>query len=190
MFLVQRATRFLQGALEEGTRLRIQSAADDVRPIVVGPHPEMPPLVPLPLRLRLGRPVHPPPRPHYGLHLGRGPVPRQLEQLRLGPRRGDARESADLGVGELAPLHRLTDPRQIAKGAGDADLLAGGAGGDPGAPAQPMGAAQEAAVPAVLLLEVAQADEEAVGAGVEIGGEGSDLLAELLQLVVGREYER
>ena len=74
-------------------------------------------------------------------------------------------------VGDLPLPHRGADERQPGKRVGDAHLLAGGAGGEAGAPAQPVGAGGEAArSPAPLLVELADENEQGAGSVCAVGG--------------------
>ena len=69
---------------------------------------------------------------------------------------------------------------------GDAHLLAGGAGGEAGAPAQPVGAGGEAArSPAPLLVELAGEDEQGAGSGLDAGGELGDPVAQPVEVGIG-----
>ena len=65
--------------------------------------------------------------------LGR-PVQANLEEVGFVPGGRDAGQGADLGVAELAPGHGLGEQGELGKGAGGADLLAGGVGVDAARP--------------------------------------------------------
>src|SRR6266404_5645452 len=60
-------------------------------------------------------------------------------------------------------------------------MLAGRAGREPHPPAQPGGAGDEAAVPALAGVELADEVEQACGRGVEVRGQLGDLVAQLIQ---------
>ena len=131
----------------------------------------------------LRRPVHPPPRPRHLFDVHRRPGEREVEQRRFVLRRRHAGQRPHLRVGDLPALHRGADERQPGQGVGDAHLLAGGAGGETGAPAQPVGAGGEAArPPAALLVELADEDEQGAGGGLDAGGELGDPVAQPVEI--------
>jgi hypothetical protein len=142
------------------------------------------------LLLALFDPVDPAPGADQALDVGGGAGEGEVEQLLLVVRGGDAGQGADLGVGDAAVAHGLGEARQVAEGAGDADMLAGWAEGEAGAPAEPVGAGaetpMEVAVPALALVELADEGEELVGGGGDLGGELGDPFAELFYVVARR----
>jgi hypothetical protein len=73
---------------------------------------------------------------------------------------------ADLRVGHLAALHRRAEQGQRAQGVCHADLLACRAEVDAGAPIQPIGARQEAVVPAGASVEFTNEEQQLVCGGV------------------------
>ena len=87
----------------------------------------------------------------------------------------DAGQGSDLGVAELTLGHGLGEQGKLGKGAGDADLLAGGVRVDAARPAQPVGAG-ECALPSPHFAPVELGDEgeEAPGCSVDVGGQGGD----------------
>jgi hypothetical protein len=89
---------------------------------------------------------------------------------------------ADLGVGELAAGQGLGDEGQGAEGAGDADVLAGGAGGEADTPGEPGGTGGEAVGPAALGVEDADEVEEARDGGIEVGRQLGDLIAHVFEV--------
>ena len=74
------------------------------------------------------------------LHMLRGAVQSDVEEVGFVLRSGDAGQGPDLGVAELALGQRLGEQRQPGQCPGDADLLPGGMGIDAAGPAQPVGA--------------------------------------------------
>ena len=129
----------------------------------------------------------PAPGPHHPLDVRRRAVVREVQQPGLGLGGGDAAERADLGVGDFAALHRPAEAGQRLEGLGDAHLLARRAQVDARPPVQPVGARQEAGVPAGLRVELAEQDQEVIGGGVQARGQLRDRLAELLDRRGGRE---
>ena len=134
----------------------------------------------------LGLGVHPAPAADDPLDmLGRAGAP-DREQPRLGLRGRHAGELAHLGVRQLAPGERLAQQWEGAEGAGDADVLAGGARAEPHAPGQPGGAGAEAVAPAAAGVELADQVEQARGGGVEVRRQLGDLVTQSIQLGGGR----
>ena len=60
---------------------------------------------------------------------------------------------------------------------GDPDLLACGAEGDAGAPAQPVGSRLEAPTPALPLVELTDQHKEPIGGGMDVGRQLGDVIA-------------
>src|SRR5262249_26918860 len=100
-----------------------------------------------------------------------GGVARDIEEVGLILRCGDARHGTCLGETELPVAERRVDERQTRERLGDAQFLAGGAERDAAPPAQPVGAGQGAlARPAFLLVEAPEVGEQAMGRGIEHRG--------------------
>jgi hypothetical protein len=64
----------------------------------------------------------------------------------------------------------------------DPHPLAGGAGVETHAPAEPCGAGREAVVPAAARVELTDEGEQAGGRGIEVRGQVGDLVAEAIQV--------
>ena len=109
------------------------------------------------------------------LHMLRGAVQTDVEEVGFVPGGGDAGQCPDLGVAELTLRQRLGEQRQLGQRPGDADLLPRGMGIDAAGPAQPMGAGQRPLVgPDLAAVELGDEGEEAPGGGVDVGGKGGD----------------
>jgi len=134
--------------------------------------------------LSLGLGVHPSPASHDALDVLGGARAAHRQKSLLGLRRGHAGQLADLCVRELTAGERPRQPRQRAEGAGDPDVLAGGAGREPHAPGEPSGAGAKAGVPAIAGIEFTDEIEQASGRGVEVGGQLGDLVAEPIEIAV------
>ena len=132
--------------------------------------------------LRLGLAVHSPPAADDELDVLGGAGAADREQALLGLRRRDARQCTDLGVRQLAAGEGLRQARQRTKRARHADVLACGARLESDAPRQPVGARAKAIAPAAARVELADEIEQVRGGGVEMSGELSDLVAEVLEL--------
>ena len=166
------------------TDLRRQPAAHHHHPVVLDPRPQrtagVPPLV---FGLLRGA-VDAAPPADDALHVlgraGEGDV----EQGLFIVGRGHAGDGAHLGVGDPAPAHGVAQLGQLAEGAGHPHVLAGGARREPRAPGQPL-RARQAAAPALLLVELADQDQQLVCGGVDAGGEFGDAVAELLESSFG-----
>ena len=126
------------------------------------------------------------PAPHDTLHVDRRARAPDREQARLRLRRRDARQGADLRVGELAPRHRLGQDRQRPEGTRHPDVLPGGAGGEADAPSEPLGAGAEAVGPAPAGVELTDQREQARRRRLEMRRELGDLVTEAIQLRNGR----
>jgi hypothetical protein len=127
-------------------------------------------------------PVHATPAPHDPLNVDRRARSPHREQARFGLRGRDAGQSAHLGVGQLSARGRRGQGRQRPEGAGDSDMLAGGARGKSDSPGEPFGAGTEPGVPAAARVELANEREEAGHRRLEAGGELGDLVAQAIQL--------
>jgi hypothetical protein len=112
------------------------------------------------------------------LELRGGQVARQLEQLLFALTIRDPRECPHLRVGELATRERCMDQRQFAQRLGHANVLASRSRAQRAAPGEPLRdrAAPEAAPP----VELSHQLQPAASAGVDVRGEGRDLVFELV----------
>ena len=178
----------LQRAPQHRPDLRRQPPADNHHPVLVHPRPQPAARVPPPLLRLLHVPVDAPPRAGDPLHVRRRARQRHVEQGLLVLRGGDPGDRAHLRVGDPAAAHGVAQLRQLSEGARHADVLAGGPRREPGPPAQPV-RARQATVPALLLVELADEDEQLVGGGLDAGGQLGDAVAEpgeLRSAVAGR----
>ena len=178
----------LQRAPQHRPDLRRQPPADNHHPVLVHPRPQPAARVSPPLLRLLHVPVDAPPRAGDPLHVRRRARQRHVEQGLLVLRGGDPGDRAHLRVGDPAAAHGVAQLRQLSEGAGHADVLAGGPRREPGPPAQPV-RARQATVPALLLVELADEDEQLVGGGLDAGGQLGDAVAEpgeLRSAVAGR----
>ena len=182
LLVVEHVAPGLDGIDQRRARLGIQAAADDDHAVLVGPEVEVAAGVAEGLLLALFDPVDAAPGADQALDLGGGSRHGEVEELLLVVGGGYAAQGADFGVGDLAAAHGLGEARQLAQGAGDADVLAGRPEGQAGAPAEPMGAGPEAAIPALALVELADEGEELEGGGGDPGGELGDLFAEVFEV--------
>ena len=124
------------------------------------------------------------------LDMLRGAVQSDVEEVDLVLRSGDAGQSPDLGVAELALRERLGEQRQLGQRSGDPYLLPSGMGVDAAGPAQPVGAGQRPlSGPDLAAVELGNEDEKAVGGGMDVGGEGGDGSGERV-VVHGGEFVR
>ena len=109
------------------------------------------------------------------LHMLRGAVQTDVEEVNLVPGGGDAGQRPDFGVAEFALGQRFGEQRQLGQCPGDADLLPRGMGIDAAGPAQPVGARQRPLCgPDLAAVQFGDEDEKAVGGGMDVGGEGGD----------------
>ena len=129
-----------------------------------------------------GLPVQAAPAPHDALDVDRRAGTPYREQARLGLRGRDARQCADLGVGELSARHRFGQGRQRAEGPRHPDVLPGGAWGESDAPGEPFRARAEPVTPAPTGVELADEREQAGRRRLEMRGELGDLVAQAIQL--------
>ena len=74
-------------------------------------------------------------------------------------------------------FHRLAHQWQLAQGPGDPHPLSSRAGCQTDAPGEPVGATQEAVVPALLFVELANQHEQFVGRRIDARGERGNLFA-------------
>ena len=93
------------------------------------------------------------------------------------------RVSAHQGVGKPAAGHGRGEVVEIGLRGGDAQLFAGRAEIEAGAPVEPVGTGTEA-LPAVVAIELAQLAQELVGGDLDARGQLGNLVAEAIQ--VGR----
>ena len=109
------------------------------------------------------------------LHMLRGAVQPDIEEVVLVLRRGDSGQGPDLGVTELALRERLGEQRQRGQRARNTDLLPGGMGIDAAGPAQPVGAGQRPLrAPDLAAVELGDEGKQPVRGGMDMGGEGGD----------------
>ena len=171
----------LHGAQQHGAHLRRQPPAQHHHAVLVHLHVQGPARQEHLLGIRLRVAVHPPPGPHQPLHLCGGGAQGHGQQPRFGGGGGHPGQGAHFRVGQLAAGHGGGDVVEIGQRSGDAQLLAGGAEVEAGAPVEPVGAGAPTfpAVPAIELVQVAQ---QVVGGGVDARGQLGDLVAEQFQL--------
>ena len=180
--------RRLQRPPQHRSDLRRQPPADNHHPVLVHPRPQRAARLPPPFLRLLHVPVDAPPRAGDAFHVLRRAREGHLEQGLLVLGSGHPRDRAHLRVGDLAAAHGVAQPGQLPEGARHAHVLAGGPLREPGAPAQPL-RARQATVPALLLVELADEDEQLVGGGLDAGRQLGDAVAESCQLrsaVAGR----
>ena len=109
------------------------------------------------------------------LDMLRGAVQSDVEEVGFVPRGGDSGQGPDLGVAELALGECLGEQRQFGQRPGDADLLPRSVGIDAAGPAQPVGAGQRPlGGPDLAAVELGDEGKQAVGGGVDVGGESGD----------------
>ena len=104
-----------------------------------------------------------------------GAVQSNVEEIGFVVRGGDTGEGTNLGVAEFTLGEGFGEQGQFTERPGDADLLAGGVGVDTAGPSEPVGAGEGAlGGPDLAAVELGDEGEEAVGGGVDVGGEGGD----------------
>ena len=180
--------RRLQRPPQRGPDLRRQTPADNHHPVLIHPRSQSPVRGPPPVLRLLHVAVDAPPRPGDPFHVRRRARQRHVEQGLLVLKRGHPRDRPHLRVGDLAAAHGVAQLRQRSEGPRHADVLAGRPRREPGPPAQPV-RARQATVPALLLVELADEDEQLVGGGLDAGGQLGDAVAEPCELraaVAGR----
>jgi hypothetical protein len=116
-----------------------------------------------------------PVRPREPLQLVAGHRAGDLGQARLGLRRGDPGQRADLGVGEPARRELAADHRQVAQRPGHPDMLPRGPGAHLALPPQPRRAAGHVpAGPAAADVKVTQQDQEPARRRGQVPGQLAD----------------
>ena len=109
------------------------------------------------------------------LHMLRGAVQSDVEEVGFVLGGGDAGQRPDLGVAEVALRQRLGEQRQLGQSAGDADLLPRGVGIDAAGPTQPVGTGQRPlGGPDLAAVELGDEGKQPVRGGVDVGGKGGD----------------
>ena len=109
------------------------------------------------------------------LDMLRGAVQADVQEIVLVLGGGDAGQRPDLGVPEFTLGEGIGEQRQFGQRPGDAHFLPSGMGIDAARPAQPMSAGQRPlSGPDLAAVELGDEDEEPVGGGVDVGGEGGD----------------
>ena len=179
--LIQGLTGRRQRLHEERTGLGRQATTDGHGAVFGGIHVEgtagVLPGGLVPLRLA----IHAAPAADDALDVLGGAGAPDGEQALLDLRRRHPRESADLGVRELAARECLGQPRQRGERARHAHLLASRAQVEANAPGQPLGAGAKAVVPATTRVELADEIEQAGGGGLEMPGELGDLVTQAVE---------
>ena len=169
----------LEGLHEHGTVLGREPASQDKRAV----------FVPVPVEIGalldrdglLGR--HAPVSPDRPLELGRGHVPRELQQSVLVLSLCDPAQRAHLGEGELALGERGSDRRQFSQPSRDPHMFARGSRRQPAAPGEPLrGRAANERVPPV---ELGHQLEPAAGSRVDVRRQARELVLELTEREVG-----
>ena len=167
--------RRLKGTHDPRGHLRGKPSVQDHRAVILVPEGEPALAVPGVGAVGLVRPARLPIEPGELLHVRRGAVPADLEQVRLVVGGRDAGERARLGVAELALRQRFGQQRQVFECARDPDLLAGGMGVDAARPTKPVRARHRPlGGPQLAPVELGDEDEQTPGGGVNMGGEGRD----------------
>ena len=121
----------------------------------------------------------PPVHPHQPLHVSGGAVAGDVQQLRLVLRSGRTGHRTHFGEADLALLERSVDQGQLPQRTGHANLLAGHQVAEPAFPVQPVGQRTDPGPgPALLPVELFKELEEPVLGGIEVTGQGGDLIGE------------
>ena len=175
--------RRLQGAQHHRAHLRGQPRAQHQHAIIVHPRAQRAARQTQLLGIRLRRAVGLPPRAHQPFHLRGGGAAGDGDQARLGRGGRHSRQGAYDGVGKPSAGHGRGEVVESGERCGDAQLLAGGAEIEAGAPVEPVGAGMEA-LPAMLAIELAQVAQQLVGGDLDARGQLGNLVAEAIQ--VGR----
>ena len=165
-YLLQRR---LQGAQHHRAHLRREPRAQHQHAVVVHPRAQHAARQAQLLGIGLRRPVGRAPCPHQPLHLRRGGAAGDGDQACFGGRGRHPGEGAYYRVGKPPAGHGSTQVVQVRKRCCHAQLFAGGAEVEAGAPVEPVGAGAEA-LPAVVAIERAQVAEQLVGGGLDAGG--------------------
>ena len=178
--------RRLHGAQQHRAHLRGQPRAQHQHAVVVHLRAQHAARQAQLLAIRLRGVVCLPPPTHQPLHLRGGGAAGHRQQPRLGGRGRHPREGPDLRIGKPAARHGRGDVGQLGQRGGHAQLLAGGAEVEAGAPVEPVGAGAEAlpAVPAVELVQVAQ---QLVGGGIDARRQLGDPVTEAVQVGLPRQ---
>jgi len=115
------------------------------------------------------------------LELRRRHHPRELEQLRLGFRVGDAGQRPNLRVRQLSGCERRVHERDLLEPPRDAEVLARRARLERASPGDPLGARAATAEvpPAVSPVELGDELEPPTRSGVQVRGEGEDFVLQL-----------
>ena len=113
--------------------------------------------------------------PHELLHVLRGAVQADVEEVGFVLRSGDAGQRPALEYPSSPFASASESSGSSGQCPGDADLLARGVGVDAAGPGEPVGAGQRPLRgPDLAAVELGDEDEEPVRGGVDVGGEGGD----------------
>src|SRR5205809_3490508 len=120
---------------------------------------------------------HPPVSANDALQLRRRRIVREMEEVFLASRIGDAAERSHLRIRELPAAERLGDPRQLAEATRYPNVLARRPRRDRAAPRDPLCAGATAgAGPAVAPVELRHQLQPAATPGADVLGERLDLV--------------
>ena len=170
-----RGHRRIERAQDARTHLRREPPVQHYGTVVLVPEGEAAILVLGIGPLGLFRALRPAMEADELLHMLRGTVQSDVEEVGFVPGGGDSGQRPDLGVAEFALGQRLGEQRQLGQRAGDADLLPGGMGVDTAGPAQPVCARQRAlGSPDLAAVELGDEGKQPVRGGMDVGGEGGD----------------
>ena len=185
--------RRLQGAQHHCAHLGGQPCPQHHHAVIVHPRAQRAARQAHLLGVRLRLPVRLPPRPHQPLHLRAGGAAGDGDQARLIVGAGHPRKGAYDGVGKPAAGHGRGEVVELGQRGGDAQLFAGGAEVEAGAPVEPVGTGAEA-LPAMLAVELAEVTKQLVGGGLDACRQLGDAVPEQVQvgrrLRVGRRCAR
>ena len=167
----------LECAVQDGADLRRQSSPEHHHPVIVDPGGQVPGQMAGVGLLRSDHAIGSPPGTHDPLDVRRRARQGDIKEplLRLGRRH--TRDSSHLGVGDRPARHRGADKGQSWQRPGHPYLLARGTKVDSGAPVEPVGARQEAVVPAATFVVLAHHDQQLVSGGMDARGQLGDALA-------------